>query len=854
MESLRRQLRDEGLDSDEIEDIIQDFEEGLSESEWSASDESGASDVVEWAVNKAGGASSAVNSIAVQKAAELASSGASAEEVADALLAAGVPAGNIASTSKAISDAINKLGGKAPASAARNAASDIISHSVTPQGVAISEAASVGLSDPYGFPDALRDAGVPEDAVDDTIEAVEDAVQAARDAGETGLKLKTAAIKAITQALPPNSYETSSGGLSAPNDALAQALLNVIGSSYNFWHVYPDALYSVLKKLEGKKHSKILKKILANGPPPATGPYRDITYPFQRKQIPGHNATSTNPSQPTSKSPSPTGNAPDKATDTGSSTAPAPTESELWDTELCTHLTDEKYAESADSYGKLVSDGLSRFRGEHTTRDDYLAYLKLNHWEVHRLLKAVPIAICSMHVDPDSIKMTPPGTMGPEETLKMLQGLLGELLEIRPPLAEVDYCANLKEESLTIARGVMAHDGLYNEKAPSKASLTDIAIDDPIIFTKIRTQSIPILLCGTQLNLKSRLMTDPIVKAVYEYGEGIMLDWTRTLSELDAAGIGSDGLESAPADARAYLNDFTKFAPLCESVDLADVPRPTLPYGRTCIPGHGSQNDLPPQEQWEPTWAQDLVLDKALTAFKAHRQQYLYYLWCHPYVQQTTMEVLKDAECRLQASLDQLEWSTSDRDFGTTYLSSVRAMLDDLQNHNTDLRYSDGTPPGTSVINYTHVDATSSDATPSDAKPPKATLPKAIPSKAMNDLTKVLELKLPHGRICDLDETAFRDKMNTDKVYRAEEMAYEQRIYDVLTFFTSHKDRYLLYMKSHPDELAKVVDALDDAECRLRGTIETIGSHPDLISKPDASTALASIQAMLKEVRETQEG
>lgn len=278
------------------------------------------------AASAASGASSAITSFGAQVAADLASSGAGAEEVAGALIQAGVPTGSVASTSQAITNALKSLPQAGSSNAARNAALNIISKAITPRGAAISEAASAALGGAPGeaVASALRGAGVAEDAIDSTAQGVNDAINAARAAGETGSKLSATAIDAISHAFPPDSFETRSGSLRAPSKAairqISRGLLNVIGASFNFWHVYPHAVYGALKKYEGDKHSKISKtvaKILENGPPPQPRPLKDMTFPFRHRRMradivkvlpgPDGKAPGTRPSRPKPKGPLPTG-------------------------------------------------------------------------------------------------------------------------------------------------------------------------------------------------------------------------------------------------------------------------------------------------------------------------------------------------------------------------------------------------------------------------------------------------------------------------------------------------------------------------------------------------------------------
>lgn len=325
--------------------------------------------------NGAGGDSSATGSSSAETAADVASSGAGPGAVADALLQAGVPAINVASTLGAISNAIKALPNAGPSNAARNAALKVISEAITPQGAAVSAAASAVLGGASGeaVAKALREAGVPEDAIDSTVRAVNDAIEGARAAGETnGAKLMTAAIDAIWR-------------MPDPVGELSRALLNVVGASYNFWYMYPRAVYRSLQELEKKEHgrdselSRTLAEILADGPPPEMGPLMDIKFPFRRLRIRGYNLKVW------------PGKVPDKATDTSPPAPPEPTQPAVPPgMGHCDNLTDAQFGSALSIE---VSDDMYEYGSVNKT---YLAEWLRNDPAAFNDLRTngVPVSMC----------------------------------------------------------------------------------------------------------------------------------------------------------------------------------------------------------------------------------------------------------------------------------------------------------------------------------------------------------------------------------------------------------------------------------------------------------------------------
>ncbi|KKY33250.1 hypothetical protein UCDDA912_g06765 [Diaporthe ampelina] len=318
VDDLYDTLREEGYNTEEANELVQEVQDDLMGSEAYTSSFDGANeaaDVIDFALDAASGGSS--------------------KGIADALVEAGVPAGDVASTTEAITAALNALRGQESttgSAAEYDAALEIISKAVTPRQAALSNAASVacgGRGSRLGasLTDALRRAGVPEVALESTAAAVKDAVQAGKASGLSDTELHLAATDAIADALPPGFFDTSSGGLPAPSKAVSRALLNVIGASYNFWHAYPTAVYDMLRKLEDKSPSEVLKNILANGPPPETKPYRGITFPYQPKAVKHHDGSG-------------------KVTDSSPSTPPKPTGKGSHAVGYCANLTEEELAKA----------------------------------------------------------------------------------------------------------------------------------------------------------------------------------------------------------------------------------------------------------------------------------------------------------------------------------------------------------------------------------------------------------------------------------------------------------------------------------------------------------------------------
>lgn len=673
--------------------------------------ESGGTSVFDWAAEAAaqvvggvvgvggattGGVAGAIDSMAAQMAADVATSGAGAGEVIDALISAGVPAGHAQYTSQVISHDIKMLPEAGPSNAARNAALKIISKAVTPQGMAISEAATTAMGGHPGksVADALREAGVPEDAVDKTIKDVKAAYDGA--AGKPALQRSAAVINAISNAFPPDSAETSSGGLRAPNQDLvgkvARALVNAAGTSYNFWHVYPSAVYHVLKNYQGKESpevSETLSKILDNGPPPQTGSWWGITFPFQRLKIQGHHRK---------VSPEDAFKAKWLGIGSANKTTDKPTDKptdKLDPTEIgfCGRLTDDEMAKSFENDGKAVSDSLALLYDDYG-RPGFLARLRRVQSERDTLLKAVPIAICSMYKDPESIRMTPPGTMEPKETLRVLLSLWNKLLKIKrdgnstttpaPPWSQesiprIGYCWNLTDSMLDMAQNMDVPSicrKIGEAVGVNKTYLEDWARHDPATFDTMRTHNLPTLLCGLQAKVTSKSKQEMELEPLtidenrVNYAYNLLGELEAAMSDLIAAGVGSDVSEHSGKN----MGDLNRY--------FIMAPKLSLPHGRLCEKMYSENLDATIMDYInnggefiindKETDAENAVVEAA-RLFKLYRGQYLWYMELHPDEVAQAVEVVDDAECRLHYSLT--HYGSAPVPDSAAVLSSLQAML-----------------------------------------------------------------------------------------------------------------------------------------------------------------------------------
>lgn len=421
---------------------MQELEDYIAPAEASAGESAGASSVAEAASSLAD-----IDLAGVRSAADVASSGASPEAVSDALLRAGVPAGDVASTSEAVTAAINAAPSGSLGNPAYSAALNVISQAVNPQSVAAAEAATAAVDGVSGeaLEPYLSSTGIPLQNLESTAAAVKDAI---REASASGSDPVRAALDTITHAFPPGSSDTSSGAIPAPNTAVSEAVLDVIGASYNFWHGYSYAVYDTFQKLDGKAHSKTLEDVLANGPPPAMEPYRGIDFPYRRGKPQGHSdkssngkhdkgsdkptSTSSSP-KPTPQSPSPTVKGPEKPTVTGTrSTAPlAATQPALPDVGDCMAKWNKETVEVRKKIGKILLDHIFTYLSQ--PKPLYLLYLGRTaaaFKDFNRLWHAVPHAICRVKEDPNALTPIGPSGISQQATIDALMGIWSVLPEV----------------------------------------------------------------------------------------------------------------------------------------------------------------------------------------------------------------------------------------------------------------------------------------------------------------------------------------------------------------------------------------------------------------------------------------
>lgn len=302
------------------------------------------------------------NSRGVQPAARVASTpGKSAEEIANALLKAGVPTDAVSTVSHAIRQSLQASTGKA----GFNTALDIIASSVTSASIVAAQAAraAVGGATGQDLAESLGLAGVPAAIADATAEAMVEAIQAARASGSDPT---VAAINVISKAASPAGLAVAEilGGATGPSLALAlsaagvpmaalgttassvsavrsggesesaaliaaidiidsasvpryermsspapavspaQAALDVVGASFNFWHTVPWLVWDTLNKLKDTtfdlSEEESLDSLLEIGPPPEfTTSFSFPAFPYRR----GGNRVTGLPSLHTDASP-----------------------------------------------------------------------------------------------------------------------------------------------------------------------------------------------------------------------------------------------------------------------------------------------------------------------------------------------------------------------------------------------------------------------------------------------------------------------------------------------------------------------------------------------------------------------
>ncbi|KAK7726987.1 hypothetical protein SLS63_007409 [Diaporthe eres] len=305
---------------------------------------------------------SVLNSWGVQAAAQVASTpGASVEEIADSLLKAGVPADAVTSTADAVSHSVSTAGKGWIGRPAYNAALGVISSAVTSAGMAGAEAAKAavkGATGP-GLAASLGAAGVPASAADATAAAVQEAIQAAVASGSdpvisainvisdaaspsglaAGAAWDGASGSSLAPALsaagvPPESLgdtaaavgaavsansDSRSAAVNAASEIIAnaaspayermsnpappvspaQAALDVVGATFNFWHIIPWLAWDTLNKMDVNETDSSdmdgLANLLALGPPPEEWSSRFTSFPYRR----GGNRVTGVPSLPT---------------------------------------------------------------------------------------------------------------------------------------------------------------------------------------------------------------------------------------------------------------------------------------------------------------------------------------------------------------------------------------------------------------------------------------------------------------------------------------------------------------------------------------------------------------------------
>lgn len=275
-----------------------------------------------------------------------ASGSSSAEALSDALLKAGVPTEAVESTSEAALNAVNAAGRGWIGRPSFNAALNVISSAVTPAGTAAAEAAQMAVNGAAGagLEASLAAAGVPATALEATTAAMGEAISAAVAAGTepvvaaigvvasaaspAGVAAATAmsgaSSAAVAQALAaagvaPGAIGATANAVAAaisdaggsgsaalmaatniianagssvfksgsfsffgPPSSPSQAVLDVLGTSFNFWHIFPVVVWDAVTKLGETSDSEAVAKVLGYGPPPVLDTYRDITFPYLR--------------------------------------------------------------------------------------------------------------------------------------------------------------------------------------------------------------------------------------------------------------------------------------------------------------------------------------------------------------------------------------------------------------------------------------------------------------------------------------------------------------------------------------------------------------------------------------------
>lgn len=338
-----------GNTGEQAAEIINNFKADMAAAEAAMGDEAvEVESVVGAAAGRTFSNPSVLQSWACQAAAQIGSTpGADAGELADALLKAGVPADAIQTTADAIAHSVSTAAKGWIGRPAFNAALGVISSAVTSSGVAAVEAAKAAVNGATGpgLAWSLGPAGVPPSAADATAEAMIEAIQAAKASGSEPV---VAAVNVISKAAAPEglaaaaAYDGASGSSLAPAlsaagvpteslgttaDAVAaalsanggsqsaalnaaadiiasaaspayarmnspaspvspaQAALDVVGASFNFWHIMPWLVWDTLNKLDANgtdsSDTDSLTALRAMGPPP-DWPSRFTAFPYRR--------------------------------------------------------------------------------------------------------------------------------------------------------------------------------------------------------------------------------------------------------------------------------------------------------------------------------------------------------------------------------------------------------------------------------------------------------------------------------------------------------------------------------------------------------------------------------------------
>ncbi|KAJ4388550.1 hypothetical protein N0V93_006008 [Gnomoniopsis smithogilvyi] len=413
----------------------------------------------------------------------------SAEAVTEALLKAGVPTDAVKSTTEAVLNAVKAAGRGWVGRPAFNAALNVIANAVTSAGVNVATAANMVVNGAMGagLDAALAAAGVPEAALGATAAAMGEAIEAAAATGIAPVVAAISVLSSVTSSAGVAASEamngassavlspalsaagvapaaigatadavidavssaggSSSGALMAATNIIAnaassafksgsltvfkapsspaEALLDVLGASYNFWHIYPSLIWEAVTLLEDTSDSEILAKVIAHGPPPTLGPYRDVAFPYRRGEnrrtgLPladvligngnGQGAMETGRDPPT--------------TPPGNDERPAPPSTGL----NCAATHNEGSPESRKAESKIVVDAVKSFKHD---RNKFLEYLR-NHPDVlSRSQKAIEAAVCKLQQQVDHDDLSGLAQTMAKGLLQSLLTVLNELKDLR---------------------------------------------------------------------------------------------------------------------------------------------------------------------------------------------------------------------------------------------------------------------------------------------------------------------------------------------------------------------------------------------------------------------------------------